>query len=449
MTLVELLVVVSIMMLLAAYILPRLELNGEGRRIREAARLTSVFMGSARARAIENGRPVGVLFEPIDELTPGSAVLRQVEVPPLYAGDTMGAVMMLQDWTVNDDFDASHPIDNTNFRYYDPSGRVILKALVRLGDFSPGLLRLGDRVQFNGQGPWYEICDDPRDNDSFDLINNGDPFPLAADNTIDFSVGTSSGGTWIDSHWLTLRQVGPASGTTPWPKWPGHDFLGAGNMSWPAYASGTFPLAWSAPVSFQIQRQPVPTVAPPLVLPGGTAVDFTASGKAQDFILASPRVDTKQFFGDEQRSAAVVAILFAPTGAVDRLYWTKKDGTLVREVVGEPVYFLVGKRLQIEVTGSGSPTVPPRVVLARSDDANEEAKANWQLLSSRWVGVNPQTGVATVSENATTPEFFRLADPSSPDFDGTLSDRRLANQVGKPQASRYVQEAVGMGGAHQ
>ena len=61
-TLVELLVVISIMVLLTAAVLRMMRFDTDGRRVREAARALNVYLGSARSHAIETGRPCGVMF---------------------------------------------------------------------------------------------------------------------------------------------------------------------------------------------------------------------------------------------------------------------------------------------------------------------------------------------------------------------------------------------------
>ena len=86
-TLVELLVVITIMMLLAAFVLPKFQLNSKTRKIREAARMINVYFGVARNRAVETGRPCGVMFQRLANQPSGAATLFQVEVPPPYAGD--------------------------------------------------------------------------------------------------------------------------------------------------------------------------------------------------------------------------------------------------------------------------------------------------------------------------------------------------------------------------
>ena len=61
----------------------------EERRVREAARAVNVYISSARNRAIEIGRPCGVIFRRANgtNFPTASTVLDQCEVPPTYAGD--------------------------------------------------------------------------------------------------------------------------------------------------------------------------------------------------------------------------------------------------------------------------------------------------------------------------------------------------------------------------
>ena len=92
-TLVELLIVVSIITLLAAIALPAMQTGMESRRTREAARAVHVFFASAQVRALELGRPVGVMLERSTIDPRACTLVRQVEVPPPYAGDLDGAEM--------------------------------------------------------------------------------------------------------------------------------------------------------------------------------------------------------------------------------------------------------------------------------------------------------------------------------------------------------------------
>ncbi len=98
-TLVELIVVVTIMTLLLAITVPALRPLSQGRRGREAARAVNMYIGSAQVRAVEIQRPCGVALERFDTSADACVVLRQVEVPPPYAGDFDGSRMVISNVT--------------------------------------------------------------------------------------------------------------------------------------------------------------------------------------------------------------------------------------------------------------------------------------------------------------------------------------------------------------
>lgn len=87
-TLTELLVVISIVVLLAAVVLPMMQPVLRGREVREAARQLSNLINQAQARAFERGRPAGILIEPNNGRT---FTVRLAEVPPPYSGDSYDA----------------------------------------------------------------------------------------------------------------------------------------------------------------------------------------------------------------------------------------------------------------------------------------------------------------------------------------------------------------------
>ena len=89
-TLLELLIVMAIMVMVTAAAIPIMIPAVQNRRMREASRLVSSYISGARSRAIETGRPVGVMVERLNG-QPYAMTLSYVEVPPPYAGDTTGA----------------------------------------------------------------------------------------------------------------------------------------------------------------------------------------------------------------------------------------------------------------------------------------------------------------------------------------------------------------------
>jgi len=366
-TLIELLVVVSILVLLAAVALPRMQPAMQERRLREAARAINVYLGSARTRAMETGRPVGVLLQR-DELNANTcSVLHQVEIPPPYAGDQIGAVVSLQ------------------------TGPAGLKMRLRVSDWSPGLVRRGDLIRLNHQGPLYMIYDDVSDNDPVDQPSHPDgtadpglDFPCDQQTGfVDFTqydpsqVVAKDGHLWIGDRWLSLK-VQP-SATYPWP---------AGE--------------WSDPVPFQVFRQPSfdpstsrsfksMSAAKPLQLPRGVVVDLAASGTG----------DAAQFAASGPADRSPVTLMFSPSGAVERVCFQNVAGR-----VTSPVFLLVGKSARSISPGP------------------EDGLANWQDLTNFWVAVGPQTGLVTVAEPYAAPGHVNAAGVSRPENPGGLLESR-------------------------
>jgi prepilin-type N-terminal cleavage/methylation domain-containing protein len=133
-TLIEMLIVVTIMMILVAAAATVFRPAGESRRIREAAREIYVYLGSARNRAMETGRPCGVIFRRFAGAPAAAMTADQCEVPPCYCGDTEQSYAQVT---------------------YLGTGNVISATL----DAAPptSLVSPGDLIQFNCQGPLYPI----------------------------------------------------------------------------------------------------------------------------------------------------------------------------------------------------------------------------------------------------------------------------------------------------
>lgn len=193
-TLVELLVVVSILMMLMVVAVPVIRPGLESRRMREAARQVSVYLASAQAQAARLGRPVGVELVRDADVPQMCRVLQQVEVPPPYAGDTLDTRVELQ----RGSFD---PVD----------GRTYVAAQLASGSVSPGLFRNGDWLQINYQGPYYQIVAGPdADNDGF---LDGFPLTLKIDLRGGVDIPWPSGGWSLPMPFQIIRspEKGPAA----------------------------------------------------------------------------------------------------------------------------------------------------------------------------------------------------------------------------------------------
>jgi type II secretory pathway pseudopilin PulG len=128
------LIVVSIMMILMAAGASVMRPAGDSRRIREAARAVNIYLSSARNRAMETGRPCGVMLRRFSDTVPCAMNMDQCEVPPCYCGDTEQSVATVRSAGIGT---ATATLDNN--------------------DAPINLLRQYDLIQFNGQGPHYTI----------------------------------------------------------------------------------------------------------------------------------------------------------------------------------------------------------------------------------------------------------------------------------------------------
>ncbi len=282
MTLVELLVAISILVILMGIASQMMNLSVDDRRTREAARAVDVYLNSAKNRAIQTGRPCGVLLSTLQGQPEAVVGLQQVEVPPPYAGDTLDAVARLQ-WREKE----------------------LVAQMQPQGSFNPKLVKPGDLVQFNHQGPLYTISDRIR----------GYRLKLSID--------------------LSQGQM------LPWPD--------------------EGPRVWSAPVPYQIFRRPRKSAAAPLQLPTRAVIDLKASGR--DFLPQS--YPGGSFFVTSAADEPVI-IMFSPTGAIDRIYYAW-DPTRYRPSIGrsfpfrvsKPIFLLVGKQGRVANGPPDASAAPP------------------------------------------------------------------------------------------
>lgn len=140
-TLVELLIVITIIGILAGTTLSQMRPGIEARRMREAARIVSTMLYQARARAIESGRPAGIWLERDQSEPKACRIVMFAESPGYYSGDSD-----------------------------DARAEIIDVGKARLIGANTSLIKIGDQVRFNFQDPWYEISQ-PGETIQFGLSN--------------------------------------------------------------------------------------------------------------------------------------------------------------------------------------------------------------------------------------------------------------------------------------
>jgi prepilin-type N-terminal cleavage/methylation domain-containing protein len=357
-TLVEMLIVISIMVILMVGAFKVMQPLAD-RRVREAARAVNVYISSARNRAIEIGRPCGVIFRRATSLNmPAAAmVLDQCEVPPPYAGDETNSMVQVQDWTYTST-GTPYWIDPITSRM-----KYVLKVRIQYPvNISNNMIRPGDLIQFNNQGPYFSI--EQQDINASPPISD---FPLDSSNSIFFDFFTNAADTnsdgWVDNYVLTLT-MDPQE--TPLQMFP-----------WPKYA--ITPNQWSLPLSFKILRQPMKSSASPLQLPAGAAVDlaFSSTGPAiaSTYDGTINRYTSNAYFADDVTHKDV-AVIFSGNGSVEGYYYLG-----VKHPVAGPIFFLIGQSKLI-------------------DPLNNSNDDNATNLSNFWVTINIQTGLVSTDEMA-------------------------------------------------
>jgi type II secretory pathway pseudopilin PulG len=291
MTLVELLVSISILMILMAVAARMMNFSVEDRRTREAAREIGVFFGSAQTRAMETGRPCGVMLRQLESQPLCVVGLDQVEVPPPYAGDTLDSVAQVQ-----------MPTSPEGLPVFWPDG--LRKAVATCSSFSSSLVHVDDLIQFNYQGPFY-------------TIKGPDAQP------------PPSGDGIVDSATLEL----------------GVDLRQGQMLPWPA--TGLSPA-----VPYQIIRQPRKSAASGLQLPARAVIDLEASGR--DIPSATPEKDYHNYsFSASAGHTEPVIIMYSPTGGIERVYCTYLKNEALNEYdygplpVTAPIFLLVGKQERV------------------------------------------------------------------------------------------------------
>jgi type II secretory pathway pseudopilin PulG len=401
------LVVITIMVLLAAAAVPVFAPAMQNRQIREASRTVGTFITGARNRALQTGRPVGVVLERLQGMNDACVSLSYAEVPPPYSGDASNSTALVQYYNGQAFLAALTP-------YYSGS---VLNSSLDVGWM--GAIRIGDMIRFNFQGPYFQILTP---------LN-----PASYDFTTGFLTGDPATPPGANPPYYYMWPLGivPGSNTVP-----------------PNSGGGT------TGFRYQIVRAPIRMAAGAVQLPGPTVIDLSFSGfnggsnlvdtggmqNAAHNTNISPWVYSYSFqplwprvgapsvatsncpFTNPLNSnlprddTSSVIITFNPSGGVDWIWcWpnggyspmTNPANTSPLPLLAPqsnpvpapvkattPIHLLVGKRELLPLPSLGP---PPNT---NPNSSSFQPYANWQDLTNFWVTINPQSGTVTVVENA-------------------------------------------------
>jgi type II secretory pathway pseudopilin PulG len=254
-TLVELLIVITLVLMLLGIAVPLLKPAVDRGRVREGARSVSAYVALAKARAVELGRPAGIWME---RSAPGSNACFELflaEMPQPYSGDLQGATVRFSQspdrpWIADQRVPGSRfEFSETMHGMLNPEGTTVS---------SQALIKPGETfyMRFNFKGPLYQVTRGPNT-------------VLGLDHPAQFALPPG---------------IAPPQGASATDNQPG--------------------------VPFEIFRAPVRTSGRSLQLTAGTIVDLENSGIG---------VEGRQFQALSTTDDLPVVIMFFPGGGVERI----------------------------------------------------------------------------------------------------------------------------------
>lgn len=378
-TLTELLVVVTIMVILLAISVPMFNAGNARRQVREAARGVNLYLGGARIKAKELGVPIGVLIERSKIEPQAGIVLRRIEMPELYTGETTQDRMLIawDGWLAPDgtclDRSTSPP----------PNGLPKLLTLYLRPDNSaiPPIFHSGDVIRLGYTNHRATIIGPGAVSES-DLEDR-----RGINTTLWPGVGYVrwESGNQIDSGFPMRAIMERTDVLPPWldddPEEDDTDGrIDDGTTDWNRFITGT------TAVPFQVERQPIyndqslaiGALAEPFQLPADAAVDFSASGTDSD-----PTLLAASSAGDN----SPVMIIFAPTGEVSLMIHHSTPVPL-----RESLYLMIGRRERMLERDPD----PPQGTMPRLY-AHDNGLSNWQDPINFWATINPANGTSHAS----------------------------------------------------
>ncbi len=340
-TIVELMIVISIILLLLITMLPAVRFAYKDRAIKESERQLNAFIGAAQAKAQRMGRPAGIWIERFStgnidgtgsSSTPSqqnySQLIYHVETPLPYNGIIPGIRTSI--------FRAD--LENQSFYFLDLPDIEPLKKL------SNPIVRPGERfrIQFGRSGQFYDGIRLPTTNlERYPAyVNKG----CTAFNSTDRT---------DEPGYLLIPNLGNDV------RLPRSIIEGAGT-------------------SFTIHRSPRRSLGMPLNLPGSAAIDLSVSGFQQR--SNSPNSGS-EFLTIPAFGTQPVVVMFKPEGGIAYVQYHFKQ-----EVPSGSIYLLIGKSDQVEVDKLNNTPSDSRLT------KSETEQANLRDLKNRWIRIGFRDG---------------------------------------------------------
>ena len=412
-TLVELLVVITILTTLVAAAIPLMAPGTGQRRLREGARQLNTMITGARARAIALGRPVGIWLEKVS----ADQLRSNPSLAPSDVVENRGAVANVYFCEEPEPFRGFAPDSAVILRQLSGGGIWVAKFIDNDGtipspeDMIPsGIVRPGDRLVVAGI--------------SFELVGGGTALEQSGANT----------GYFKQTATLTCRQLQSK-------KW-NESFQHQGN-------------SWTYPAPYRFDRIPRKSAADSLQLPAGVVVDLEASGDSpqrggpyfngfyHDPLRPYPLTQHRPNNNDEP-----VIIMFGPDGSISRVYrnaglpfaGTPPVDLPVSYTPSSPIHLLIAQRENV----NESINVPDNNDVAELFDP-EKNQTNWFNPNSLWISISPRTGRVATNPNIPVDDTqFNPANEALYDSTWPLKYRALVYQ--RHAAREFTRSNFNLGG---
>lgn len=409
-TLTELMVSVSIMILLVAAAVPILKPLNASSKNREAARQVQALFAEARSMAALRGRPVGVMFDTsLDPKVAPDVQDRDVvtrlylaEVPPMFQGTAAGSCVIISNprtpADVSNGFDpdpppvmqaynsadggASNPFAYLTF-FGSPANFANVMANTG-GDVDRSLEALiaqgsAFRIRFDGTGPWFEG------------IRELDPNPASSQSSTR-RVTLASG---LTSARFRIQAAGVTTLDRPAlkPAWYPADQRILSSLNLLQNTNTNQPYTIGAPIlpqkgqllKYQILLPPQRVGNSVLELPSGSAIDLRCSGFGRSEYALGQNLPGEN-----------PVLLFAQNGSIDTFSGIRPNAAL---------HLMVGSRKQMAKLDTPALVQSGGVWVRAADNTTgtltrNSAYGNLRDGSSVWVTINNRTGAAATSDIA-------------------------------------------------
>jgi prepilin-type N-terminal cleavage/methylation domain-containing protein len=427
-TLIELLVVILIIGLVSAVALPTVLPALSHRQVSEAARILQGALAGARDKAIHDGQPSGI------RLLPDPAWPLQWQLTGPTAGQLVPGQMLAYNRLIPisaaPDYQEGYctPITPGALSYWGtnltlPTMQYLNAAAVIGNPFNPNQnnapnpptswfwnIRVGDRIQFNGAGPWYTIVGPlnvgPAGGNSELFVNVGPPASLANEFSAGLLPGVSYGSTTLPAEYLLLTN-GQDDNSNGWVDegWDGVDNDGDGLVDetkcaistsgeWePEVFQGALLMNMQINVPYTIQRRPAPLPGSrDVALPTAMVIDAT-TGYGANATRERSRLPISLFSG-------TVDIMVNPDGTV---FYTSPYGTPSSFGLGDVFYHFWLAERQDVTTPSTTATAAPFLPIAQPGGSNTSIAGPYLQGEYSVITLNARSGQVSVNAN---PPFF-------------------------------------------